>query len=82
VNPKPDGHIASAESRFPKRRQAVGVRHAHHSTAGLQFQTLEVVEVEIRMPYQDKLSFAPGAYQAGATGTIMEAAASDVVLHC
>jgi acyl-coenzyme A thioesterase PaaI-like protein len=47
----------------------------------LQLQTIEVGDVEIQMPYQDKLTFAPAAYQAGAIGTIMDVAASGVVLH-
>ncbi len=43
---------------------------------GLQFQTIEPGEVDIVMPYRHELSFAPGAYQAGAIGTIMDVAAS------
>ncbi len=43
---------------------------------GLQLETIEEGAVEITMPYKDALSFAPGAYQAGAIGTIMDVAAS------
>ena len=43
---------------------------------GLQFQNIEAGEVEVTMNYREELSFAPGAYQAGAIGTIMDVAAS------
>ena len=48
---------------------------------GLQLQAIEVGGVEIQMPYQDGLAFAPAAYQADAIETIMDTADSDVVLH-
>lgn len=42
---------------------------------GARFLRIEAGAVEIEVPYRDELAFVPGAFHAGAVGTLMDMAA-------